>query len=58
MSFETLKMDGKIKEDDVKERIIGITGDEAFAKSNKHFKNKINKLFGKSIQTRWYLLWT
>lgn len=49
-------MDGKIQVDDVKEKIIGITGDGAFAKSHKPFKNKINELFGKETQIRWDLL--
>lgn len=46
----------QITEEDVKERIIGITGDGAFAKSNKPFKSTINDLFGKEIQIRWDLL--
>lgn len=46
----------KINEEEVKKRIVGITGDGAFAKGNKPFKTTIVTLLGKEITIRWDIL--
>ena len=47
--YETLKMNGKIKNSELK-KIVGLTGDGAFAKLNKPFKNERTELLGKMFQ--------
>ena len=54
--FESLKLDGQIKEEDLKKKIIGLTGDGAFAKLNKPFKKEITELLGKDVPIRWDIL--
>ena len=54
--FESMKMGNNIKEEDLKEKIVGLTGDGAFAKLNKPFKNKISELLGKNVPIRWDIL--
>ena len=54
--YETLKMNGKIQDSELKEKVVGLTGDGAFAKLNKPFKNKITELLGKNVPIRWDIL--
>ena len=54
--IEACSIDKHINEEQIKSRVIGITGDGAFAKGNKPFKTTISKLMGKEIVIRWDLL--
>ena len=54
--FEACKVEDQINEEEIKERVIGITGDGAFAKNNMPFKTKIQTLLDKEITIRWDLL--
>lgn len=46
----------QISAEKIRDGVIGITGDGAFAKSNKPFENTVKQLFEKDIQIRWDLL--
>ena len=54
--YDAMKMDEKISEEAIKEKIVGLTGDGAFAKANKPFKQTIRELLGKDVPIRWDVL--
>ena len=54
--YNSLLMKGEILPQEINERVVGITGDGAFAKGNKPFKNKIMSLLEKEVPVRWDLL--
>ena len=54
--YRALQLDGKISKKLLKDKIIGVTGDGAFAKGNKPFKQTFIKLLDKDVPIRWDLL--
>ena len=54
--FEACHMKGSISKEQLKEKIVGLTGDGAFAKGNAPFKDEMNLLFEKLLIFRWDML--
>ena len=54
--FEACQMKGFISKEKLKEKIVGVTGDGAFAKGNAPFKDTMELLFDKKLVFRWDLL--
>ena len=54
--YEACHLRGCLNDADLEGRIVGVTGDGAFAKGNAPFKNKMEELFEKSLVFRWDLL--
>ena len=54
--FESCHMKGSISKEQLKEKIVGLTGDGAFAKGNAPFKDEMNLLFEKLLIFRWDML--
>ena len=54
--FEACHMKGSISKEQLKEKIVGLTGDGAFAKGNSQFKDEVNLLFEKLLIFRWGIL--
>ena len=46
-------MKGNIATTDLNRKIVGVTGDDVFAKGNAPFKNKMQELFMKELVFRW-----
>ena len=54
--YEACKLNETLSDVDLKEKVVGITGDGAFIKNNAPFKDKVQALFGKTLVFRWDLL--
>ena len=54
--FEACHMKGNITDEQLKEKVVGVTGDGAFSKGNAPFKDQMNSLFEKALTIRWDML--
>ena len=45
--YEACKLNDSLGHEELKEKVVGVTGDGAFPKNNAPFKNKIQLLFDK-----------
>ena len=54
--YDACTLSNQLTEKDLESKIVGVTGDGAFAKGNAPFKNKMEVLFKKKLVVRWDLL--
>ena len=54
--YEACLLQGSLNKSDLKDKIVGLTGDGVFAKGNAPFKDKIQELIDKTLIFRWDLL--